>query len=58
MEPSWVEDIRVQCREQRVAFFFKQWGGSNKKVAGRSYKGRTWDSFPTTEMRAALVKTA
>jgi protein gp37 len=58
MEPRWVEDVRLQCRAQRVAFFFKQWGGSNKKVAGRRYKGRTWDSFPRTENSVAPVATA
>jgi protein gp37 len=46
MEPRWVEEIRRQCDRQEVAFFFKQWGGTNKKAAGRSYQGRTWDSFP------------
>ncbi len=46
MQAKWVESIRAQCRKQRVAFFFKQWGGINKKAAGRKYRGRTWDNFP------------
>jgi len=46
MEADWVEDLRIQCRKQAVAFFFKQWGGTNKKAAGRKYRGRTWDNFP------------
>lgn len=46
MKAKWVESIRAQCRQQRVAFFFKQWGGTNKKAAGRKYRGRTWDNFP------------
>lgn len=46
MKKEWVEDIRRQCREQRVAFFFKQWGGANKKKAGRKLAGRTWDEYP------------
>jgi protein gp37 len=50
MKPIWVDEIRAQCEEQRVAFFFKQWGGANKKAAGRSYLGRTWDNYP--ELRA------
>jgi len=45
---NWIEEIRLQCENQGVAFFFKQWGGKNKKISGRVYKGRTWDSFPLT----------
>jgi protein gp37 len=44
--PQWVTDIRDQCRRARVAFFFKQWGGKNKKKAGRILDGRTWDEMP------------
>ena len=51
MDVSWVEEIRRQCKDQQVEFFFKQWGGTNKKAAGRKYRGRTWDSFPTVEIR-------
>ncbi|HSC19597.1 MAG TPA: phage Gp37/Gp68 family protein [Rhizomicrobium sp.] len=51
MKQAWLEEIRTQCDQQRVAFFFKQWGGTNKKAAGRSYLGRTWDAYP--ELRAA-----
>jgi protein gp37 len=43
---NWVEDIRAQCRRSGTAFFFKQWGGRNKKAAGRLYRGWTWDDFP------------
>jgi protein gp37 len=46
MDPSWVVDIRDQCLEARVPFFFKQWGGVNKKKAGRELEGRTWDEMP------------
>lgn len=46
MEKSWVIDIRNQCQEKRVSFFFKQWGGINKKKAGRELEGRTWDEMP------------
>jgi protein gp37 len=46
MRQEWVEEIRSQCKSQKVAFFFKQWGGVNKKSAGRVYRGRTWDEFP------------
>jgi protein gp37 len=43
---EWITDIRDQCREARVAFFFKQWGGVNKKRTGRLLEGRTWDEMP------------
>lgn len=46
MNENWVELIREQCSEQNVQFFFKQWGGFNKKAAGRHYRGQTWDNFP------------
>ena len=53
MDPLWVEEIRKQCDMQGVRFFFKQWGGTNKKVTGRTYRGQTWDSFPVVEARPA-----
>jgi protein gp37 len=46
MKESWVIDIRNQCREAKVPFFFKQWGGVNKKKGGRELEGRTWDEMP------------
>ena len=46
MDEAWVLGIREQCREARVPFFFKQWGGFNKKKAGRLLEGRTWDEMP------------
>jgi len=46
MSEEWVLDIRQQCRESRIPFFFKQWGGTNKKKAGRLLQGRTWDEMP------------
>lgn len=46
MDPSWVLDIRDQCKRLNVPFFFKQWGGVNKKRAGRLLEGRTWDEMP------------
>jgi protein gp37 len=46
MNPEWVTDIREQCKKARVPFFFKQWGGKNKKVTGRILEGRTWDEMP------------
>lgn len=46
MHKSWVMEIRDKCRKQKVPFFFKQWGGKNKKEAGRVLNGRTWDEMP------------
>jgi protein gp37 len=46
VEVSWVTDIRDQCLVAGVPFFFKQWGGVNKKRAGRLLEGRTWDEMP------------
>ena len=50
MKKEWVQEIHDSCREQDVAFFFKQWGGKRKKTAGRVYAGRTWDEYPATSM--------
>ena len=46
IEADWVRNIREQCVEQNVPFFFKQWGGVNKKKNGRSLDGRTWNAMP------------
>lgn len=46
MEKGWVTSVRDQCIEENVPFFFKQWGGVNKKKAGRLLDGRTWDEMP------------
>ena len=46
VDPAWVTDIRDQCVRAGVAFFFKQWGGVQKKKTGRELEGRTWDQMP------------
>jgi protein gp37 len=43
---DWVDEIYDQCEDAGAAFFFKQWGGRNKKAAGRAYRGRHWDNLP------------
>ena len=48
MEKDWVVEIRDQCIAAKVPFFFKQWGGTNKKKAGRMLDDRTWDESPST----------
>jgi protein gp37 len=47
MQAQWVRRIRRQCRSARVPFFFKQWGGAQKKRNGRLLDGRTWDEMPS-----------
>lgn len=49
IKKAWAEDIRDQCLEAGVPFFFKQWGGMNKKKSGRKLNGRVWDQMPTGE---------
>ncbi len=46
MDPEWVTDLRDQCIQQKVPFFFKQWGGTNKKKTGRQLEGKYWDQMP------------
>jgi protein gp37 len=46
MAPEWATDIRDQCLQEDIPFFFKQWGGKNKKKTGRILEGRTWDEYP------------
>ncbi len=46
MAKSWVRSIRAQCRKADVKFFFKQWGGVQKKRTGRELDGRTYDEMP------------
>jgi protein gp37 len=56
IDPAWVTDIRDQCARAGVAFFFKQWGGKNKKKAGRLLDGRTWDEMPTAPESARTAQ--
>jgi len=49
MHHEWVIDIRNQCIQNDVPFFFKQWGGVRKKKAGKELEGRTWCEMPKTE---------
>jgi protein gp37 len=46
MKVEWLNEIHAMCEQTGTAFFFKQWGGRNKKASGRSYRGRTWDYLP------------
>ena len=46
MEERWVHEIHEKCEEAGTAFFFKQWGGKNKKATGRLLNGQTFDEMP------------
>jgi protein gp37 len=50
MDSEWVLDIQEQCQTAQIAFFFKQWGGKNKKKAGRELNGQTYDEMPDLEL--------
>lgn len=54
MDADWVIDIQEQCNKSDVAFFFKQWGGKNKKAAGRILNGRTYDEMPEIELQRSI----
>ena len=54
MSSEWVVEIKEQCLDADVPFFFKQWGGTNKKKAGRVLDGRTWDDMPEVEAAGRL----
>jgi protein gp37 len=51
MEPDWARQIRDACARKGVPFFFKQWGGRNKKKSGRVLDGRFWDEMPSPQSR-------
>lgn len=50
MNPVWIDEIFDLCMDADTAFFFKQWGGKNKKASGRTYRGRLWDDLPELRM--------
>lgn len=49
MNPIWVHEIESMCRTSGTAFFFKQWGGKNKKATGRTLNGQTYDEMPLVQ---------
>lgn len=46
MDIAWVDEIKDACDRSNTSFFFKQWGGVNKKKSGREYQGQTWNEMP------------
>jgi protein gp37 len=55
MDADWVRNIREQCLKQNVPFFFKQWGGFNKKKNGRILDGKEWNQIPRKQAKAICV---
>jgi protein gp37 len=49
IKKEWVEDICEQCCAKEIPFFFKQWGGTNKKKAGKILNGKIWNQMPEEE---------
>ena len=49
VQAEWVRALRDQCQAQRVAFFFKQWGGRTPKAGGNTLDGRQWLEYPEVE---------
>jgi protein gp37 len=56
MDGAWVRSLRDQCLEAGVKFFFKQWGGRNKKAAGRELDGMTWDQMPGRRVPLSIIE--
>jgi protein gp37 len=56
MKAEWVRSIRDQCREQQVAFFFKQWGGVQKHRTGRILDEQTYDEYPKSTIQCEYVQ--
>jgi protein gp37 len=54
IEEAWVLDIRDRCKSEKVAFFFKQWGGIRPKSGGRLLKGREWNQYPDVSKKRSL----
>ncbi len=46
VDPEWIREIRDHCKDQGVAFFFKQWGGITPESGGRTLDGREWNEYP------------
>lgn len=55
MQEDWVINIKEQCERQSTLFYFKQWGGTNKKKAGRTLLERTWDDMPVVSIASNTI---
>jgi len=54
LEESWVQDIKAKCKAAQVPFFFKQWGGVQKKAAGRLLDGQIFDAMPVVASASSV----
>ena len=55
MKKEWVQDIKKQCLVKNVPFFFKQWGGVNKKKSGKILDGQVWDEMPNMTIKSMTL---
>lgn len=58
MAEQWAIEIRDQCQTDKVAFFFKQWGGIRPKAGGRLLRGREWNEYPVVSPSAHMMGVA
>jgi protein gp37 len=56
LNPEWVIDIRDQCQRAKIPFFFKQWGGTNKKKTGKELEGKIWHEMPSLSRRVEVTQ--
>jgi protein gp37 len=52
---EWVREIRDQCIESKVPFFFKQWGGPTSKSMGRNLDNKIWNEFPHVDATSTIT---
>jgi len=55
IKEEWIHDIKEQCAKAGTAFYFKQWGGTNKKEAGRLLQGKRYDQMPEMVTQETLI---
>ncbi|TIP80335.1 MAG: DUF5131 family protein, partial [Mesorhizobium sp.] len=58
MHPDWVREVRDQCNDADVAFFFKQWGGIRPKSGGRTLDGEEWSQLPSANQSREIMMVA
>lgn len=58
IKQEWVIDIQKQCIATGTPFFFKQWGGVNKKKTGRLLKGKIWSQMPSIDIKPLSLQPA
>lgn len=56
VKKEWIIDIKNQCEKNNVEFFFKQWGGMNKKANGRELNGKTYNGMPKNPISRQIIK--